>query len=187
MCELILCVYVYVVYAWMCEYMKVLMRGCMNVWMWLERPYKLHMTGDSMGQDRTCKVGGRLTTQYRHSANFLGVDIIMNKSGHGRHETWHTVATDAPWETSSLWIESLGEVAICKWEPSVLPSACFSSHSLFLFVKIPNFCLDRPFGFSVHQEYIPFCVPTFCQDRPFGFSVHRDALYCLSRLSRFLK
>jgi len=31
MCELILCVYVYVVYALMCEYMKVLMYECMIV------------------------------------------------------------------------------------------------------------------------------------------------------------
>jgi len=79
------------------------------------------MTGDSMEQDRTCKIGGGLTAQYKHSANFLGVDIIVNKSGHWWYETWHTVAADAPWEASSLSIEGLGEVAICKWEQSVLP------------------------------------------------------------------
>jgi len=135
--------------AWMYE--------CMNVWMWLERPYKLHMTGDSMEQDRTCKVGGGLTAHYKHSTSFLGVDIIVNKSGHWRYETWHTVAADAPWEASLLSNESLGEVAICKWEQSVLLSACFSSRFLFLFfLKIPNFCLDRPFRFSVHRECIPF-------------------------------
>jgi len=116
------------------------------------------MTGDSMEQHKTCKIEGGLTAQYKHSANFVGVDIIVNKSGHWRYETWHTVAADAPWEASSLLIESLGEVAICKWEPSVIPSACFSNHSLFLFLKIPNFCLDRPFGFSVHREYFPFFV-----------------------------
>jgi len=138
-----------------------------------------------MEQDKTCKVGGGLTTQYKHSGNFLGVDVIVNKSGHWRYETWHTVAADAPWEANSFSIEGLGEVAICKWAQSVLPSTCFSSRSLFLFVKIPNFFLDRPFGFSVHGSIFLFCAPNFCLDRPFGFSVHRGALYCLSRLIRF--
>jgi len=40
----------------------------------------------------------------------------VNKSGHWWYETWHTVAADAPWEASSLTIEGLGKVAICKWE-----------------------------------------------------------------------
>jgi len=176
MCELILCVY---------ESTDVWMHECMNVWMWLERPYKLHMTSDLMEQDRACKIGGGLTAQYKHSANFSGVDIIVNKSGHRWYATWHTVAADAPWEASSLSIESLGEVAICKWAQSVLPLACFSSHSLFLLLRIPNFCVDYPFGFLVHREYILFCAPNFCMDRPFGFSIHRDAHFCLSRLFKF--
>jgi len=50
--------------------------------------------------------------QCKHSANFLGVDIIVNKSGHLWYETWHTVAADAPWEASSLTIEGLGKVAM---------------------------------------------------------------------------
>jgi len=79
------------------------------------------MTVGSMEQDKTCKVGGGLSTQYKHSANFLGNDIIVNRSGHWRYETWHTVVADSPWEASSLSIESLGEVAICKWAQSVLP------------------------------------------------------------------
>jgi len=65
------------------------------------------MTGDLIEQDMTCKIGGRLTSQYKHSANFLGVYAIVNKSGHWRYETWHTVADDAPWEASSLSIEGL--------------------------------------------------------------------------------
>jgi len=52
------------------------------------------------------------------------------------YETWHTVAADAPMESSSLTIEGLGDVAICKWAQSVPPSACFSSHSLFLFLFV---------------------------------------------------
>jgi len=56
----------------------------------------------------------------------------------------------------------------------------------FCFLKILDFCLDRPFGFSVHWECIPFlCAPNFYLDRPFGFSIHWDAFYCLSRLFRF--
>jgi len=30
---------------------------------------------------------------------------------------------------------------------------------VLFFLKIPNFCLDRPFGFSIHREYIPFLYP----------------------------
>jgi len=73
------------------------------------------MTSDSMGQNRTCKIGDGLTTQYKHSANFHGVDVIVNKSGHWWYEVWHTVAADAPWGDSSLSIKSLGDVTICKW------------------------------------------------------------------------
>jgi len=64
------------------------------------------------------------------------------------------------WTNRALSIESLGEVAICKWAQSVLPSTCFNNHVfLFSFLKIPDFCLDRTFGFSVHQECIPFLCP----------------------------
>ncbi|KEH26353.1 hypothetical protein MTR_6g052880 [Medicago truncatula] len=43
---------------------------------------KLYMTGDSMSRDKTGKMGGGLTSQYKHSANFLGDDTIVNKSSH---------------------------------------------------------------------------------------------------------
>jgi len=33
-----------------------------------------------MEQDKTCRIGGGLTAQYKHSENFLRVDIIVNKS-----------------------------------------------------------------------------------------------------------
>jgi len=81
-------------------------------------------------------MGSRLTAQYEHSANFF--DVIVNRSGHWWYETWHMVAADAPWEASSLSIEGLGEVAICKWAQSVLPSPCFSSRSLFLFLFVKS-------------------------------------------------
>ena len=92
----------------------------------------------------------------------------------------------------------LGKPALCWskiWEPPFVngrrvffPRHAFAVVLCFCFSlwKIPNFCLDRPFGFSVHREYIPFfCALNFCLHRPFGFSVHRGALCCLSRLIRF--
>jgi len=158
------------------------MHECVYAWMYVWNFYDC-TTVDVIRLDRR---GGSWTDIAVQTLGKLHRrDIIVNKSGYWWYETWHTVAADAPWEASSLTIEGLGEVAICKWEQSVLPLACFISHSLFLFVEIPNFCLDYPFGFSVHREYIPFCAPNFCLDRPFGISVHRDALYCLSRLFRF--
>jgi len=35
-----------------------------------------------MKRDKTGKMGGRLTSQYKYSANFLGDDIIVNISSH---------------------------------------------------------------------------------------------------------
>jgi hypothetical protein len=82
-------------------------------------------------------MGGGLTLQYKHSANFLGDDIIVNKSSRWRCKTRHKVATDASWGESPLF----KEVAICEPTQSVLPSACFSSHFFlfffFLFLKNP--------------------------------------------------
>ena len=42
------------------------------------------------------------------------------------------------------------------------------------FVFIPNFCLNRPFGFSVHRD------AHFCPSRPFGFSTCRVILCVVS-------
>src|SRR3954469_22033137 len=36
-------------------------------------------------------------------------------------------------------------------------------------------------GFQSTGYFILFYVSNFCLDRPFGFSIHRDALFCLSR------
>ena len=38
------------------------------------------MTDDLMKQDKTGKMGVGLTSQYKHSANFLGDDVIVNIS-----------------------------------------------------------------------------------------------------------
>ena len=37
----------------------------------------------------------------------------------------------------------------------------------YIFYFIPNFCLNRPFGFSIHRDAY------FCPSRPFGFSTCR--------------
>jgi hypothetical protein len=41
--------------------------------------YELYMTGDSMRRDKIGKMGGGLTSQYKHSTNFLEDDTIVNK------------------------------------------------------------------------------------------------------------
>ena len=68
------------------------------------------------------------------------------------------------------------------WTVMPLSLFCFFHHHFFFvllfFLKIPNFCLDCPFGFSIHREYILY-APNFCLDRPFGFSIQRDAHFWL--------
>ena len=41
--------------------------------------YELYMTGDLVKRAKTSKMGGGLTTQYKHSANFLEDDTIVSK------------------------------------------------------------------------------------------------------------
>jgi len=67
-----------------------------------------------MKRDKTCKMGGGVTSQYKHSANFLGDDIIVNKSSHWRGKTRYKVATDVSWGQSPLSTQSLEEVVICR-------------------------------------------------------------------------
>ena len=50
---------------------------------------------DSMKRDKTGKMGGGLTLQYKHSAYFLGDDIFEKNWAVGGVKTWHKVATDA--------------------------------------------------------------------------------------------
>jgi len=52
---------------------------------------------NSMKRDKTGKMGGGLTSQYKHSANFLGDDIIVNKSSRWQGKTRYKVATDVSW------------------------------------------------------------------------------------------
>jgi len=97
--------------------------------------------------------------------------IVDQKSGRSRH----------------LWAKSLEEIAICRPTQSVHPLARLSSHALcFIFLKKSlTFAWTTLSGFQSTGSIFLFYAPNFCLDRPFGFSVHRDALYCLSRLFRF--
>jgi len=47
------------------------------------------------------------------------------------------------------------------------------------------FGLSRFFRFATYRVVFFIYVSNFCLDRPFGFSVHRDAHFCISRLLRF--
>jgi hypothetical protein len=103
------------------------------------------MTEDLMKRDKIGKMGGGLTLQYKHSANFLGDDIIVNKSSRWRCKTRHKVAIDKQQpmnlgEKAYCLTNSLEEVAICKPTRSAFPLACFNSHVLFyalFFLKNP--------------------------------------------------
>ena len=136
----------------------------MDVWMYEWDSYDcIHCTWYMNSMRKTWPVRWRVDRHcsITHSANLLEDDIIVNKSSRGRGKTRYKVATDVSWGWSSLLTQSLEEIAICRPAQSVPPLARFSSHAfLFYFVlKIPNFCLDRPFGFSIHREYIPFLCP----------------------------
>ncbi|AES70999.1 transmembrane protein, putative [Medicago truncatula] len=65
----------------------------------------------------------------------------------------------------------------------VPPLACFNSRA---FLKSLTFAWTALSGFQSTGSIFLFCAPNFCLDRPFGFSVHRDALYCLSCLFSIL-
>jgi len=67
---------------------------------------------------------------------------------------------------------------------------CASAVMLFvsfflLFWKSLTFAWTALSGFQSTGSMFLFYAPNFCLDRPFGFSVHQGALYCLSRLFRF--
>jgi len=144
---------------------------------------------NSMKRDKTCKMGGGVTSQYQHSANFLRDDIIVNKSSRWRGKTWYKVATDVSWGQSPMLTQNLEVVAICRPTRTVPPLARLSSHAFcfvfFFFWKSLTFAWTALSGFRSTGSIFLFYAPNFCLDHPFGFSVHRGALYCLSRLFRF--
>jgi len=51
-----------------------------------------------MKRDKTSKMGGGVISQYKHSANFLGDDIIVDKLSRWRVKTQYKVTIDVSWE-----------------------------------------------------------------------------------------
>jgi len=168
---LILCVYVFVVYAWMCEYMKVLMCGCMNVWMYeCDLNDHINYIWEVTRWNETGHV--RLEADWQHSTNTRQIPwswYYREQIGPLMVWNWHTVAANAPWEASSLSIEGLGEVTICKWEQSVLPSACFSSHFLFCLWKSLTFAWTTLSGFQSIWSILFFVSLLFAWTALSGF------------------
>src|SRR6266487_3684807 len=98
------------------------------------------------------------------------------------------------------WTEVWQKSPFCTLKPNISSWSCFNGHAIvfvlflfflksltfawivlsgfqstgniFLFCFAPNFCLDRPFGFSIHRD------AHFCLSRPFGFSTQRAVLFC---------
>ena len=155
------------------------MCGCMNVWIYeCDLNDHINCIWQVTWWNKTGRV--RLEADWQRSTNTRQTSLELILS-------WTNRAIGGMKPGTRWQPMPLGKPAHCwskVWEKSPFVNG---SHLLrFQFVlRIPNFCLDCPCGFSVHREYIPFCVPNFCLDCPFGFSVHRDALYCLSRLFRF--
>jgi len=92
-----------------------------------------------------------------------------------------------PWEKIHCLTKSLEEVVICKPAQSVFPPVRLSSHVFFVFFiwRSLTFSWTALSGFQSIGNIFLFYARNFCLDRPFRFSVHWDALYCLSRLFRF--
>ena len=82
-------------------------------------------------------------------------------------------------EASSLSIGDLGGVAQCS-SLGMLQQSSF----VFCLGKSLTFAWTALSGFQSTGNVF-FCAPNFCLDRPFGFSVHRGAHFCLSRPFRF--
>jgi hypothetical protein len=129
-----------------------------------------------MKRGRTGKMGGRLTSQYKHSANFLGDDTIVNKSSRWWCKTRHKVATDEYKlmnleEKAHCRTKNLEEAAICKPTQSALYLACFNSHffCIYFFWKSLTFAWTTLSGFQSNGNIFLFYAPNFCLDRPFGF------------------
>ena len=62
-------------------------------------------------------------------------------------------------------------------EALILAWVAYNLSELFhIHFFVPNFCLDRPFGFSIHRE------AHFCLGRPFGFSTYHAVLFFLDKV-----
>jgi len=138
---------------------------------------------NSMKRDKTSKMWGELTLQYKHSANFLGDDVIVNKSSHWRGKPGTKYRSMLPRDKAHCWPK------VWKKSPFVDQRRVFlhwrTSAVMLFFEKSLTFAWNALSGFQSTGSIFLFYAPNFCLDRPFGFSVHQDALYCLCRLFRF--
>jgi len=111
---------------------------------------------DSIRRDKTCRIGGRLTSQYKHSANFLGDGIIVNKLSHWRCKTWHKVAHG--W--SKVW----------KKSPFVNRRRVFfprRASVVMFFLRSLNFAWTALSGFQSTGSIFLFFCPLFLPGPPF--------------------
>jgi len=190
MYELMLCTCCVRRNVWMHESINVWVYDCMNVTCMdvctsLYDCITIYDRWDSKKWDKTCRMGGGLTSQYKHSANFLGDDIIVNKSRYWWCKTWHKVAIDASWKDSPLLSK------VWKKSPFVNRHRVFfprhASAVMFFvvfFFKSLTFAWIAYAGFQSTRNIFLY-APNFFLDHPFRFSVHRDAQFFLSRLFRF--
>jgi len=116
----------------------------------------------------------------RHQSKRRQKSPFINTTGRNRHQSNHRrqktpsikpQAEVAINRDKTHQPNTLAEVATCKpaqsaffhltylnCEASVFVFVLFFFIIfLYYFLKIPNFFLDRPFGFSTHQEYIFVC------------------------------
>src|SRR6266487_3939665 len=91
--------------------------------------------------------------------------------------SWGKVCRSEVWQKSPF----------CTLKPNIFSWSCFNSHVFcfffLFFLKSLTFAWTALSGFqSTGNIFLFFCfTPNFCLDRPFGFSIHRDAHFCLSR------
>jgi len=109
-------------------------------------------------------MGSGPTSQYKHSTIFTGDSIIRDDPGHRRGRTQYNVSVDGEVDTSWGEIPSIkksGRSRLLASRPRMLSRGHAPIVMLFIlfffFLKIPNFFLDRAFGFSIHREYILVC------------------------------
>jgi len=157
------CVYRCIVYAWMSEYMEVSMRECMNAWMY---ECDLNDYINCMWQGTRWNETGhvRLEADWQRSTNTRKTSLALML-------LWINRAIDGVKPDTRWQLMPLGETTHCRtkvWEKSPFVNGnrvFFPRHALtvvflfLFFLKNPNFCLDRAFGFSVHREYVPFLCP----------------------------
>ncbi|KEH30078.1 hypothetical protein MTR_4g061405 [Medicago truncatula] len=101
------------------------------------------MPDDSMNRDKTGKMGGGLTLHYKHSATFLGDDIIGSSPQCLAMILFRSVTV----LEANVDMLRIGGLLIAR-----CPKWIMSDRMQLLCLLILNFCIDRPFGFSIYQD-----------------------------------